>query len=128
MSYNVHTEFVANMQLSMTSKSFTLEIIVVAKLEKQSVLTTLERPPEEEKELHEYISAFMYMQLPHSYLYWDVFKRQKTEDKLSKKKEKQGKNIDCSFANFIPRPKEKTPITIHGPINKTQAANNFSIH
>ena len=62
------------------------------------------------------------------YLYWDVFKRQKTEDKLSKKKKKQGKNIDCSFANFIPRPKEKTPITIHGPINKTQAANNFSIH
>ena len=59
MSYNVHTEFVANMQLSMTSKSFTLEIIVVAKLEKQSVLTTLERPPEEEKELHEYISAFI---------------------------------------------------------------------
>ena len=88
-------------------------------------MTTLERPPEEEKELHEYI----FMQLQHSYLYWDVFKRQKTEDKLSKKKKTGQKiNIDCSFANFIPRPKEKTPITIHGPINKTQAANNFSIH
>ena len=32
------------------------------------------------------------------------FKRQKTEDKLSKKT-KQGKNIDHSFVNFIPRPK-----------------------
>ena len=57
-----------------------------------------------------------------------MFLREKTEDKLSKKKKKQGKNIDCSFANFIPRPKEKTPVTIDGPINKTQAANNFSIH
>ena len=109
MSYNVHTEFVANMQLSMTSKSFTLEIIVVAKLEKQSVLTTLERPPEEEKELHEYI----FMQLQHSYLYWDVFKRQKTEDKLSKKK-KQGKKLILTAAlqiSFLPSIKHRLQTT-----------------
>lgn len=107
MSYNVHTEFVANMQLSMTSKSFTLEIIVVAKLEKQSVLTTLERPPEEEKELHEYISAFMYMQLPHSYLYWDVFKRQKTEDKLSKKKKNRAKILTAALQTSFLGPRRK---------------------
>ena len=37
------------------------------------------------------------MQLQHSYLYWDVFKRQKTEDKLSKKK-KQGKKLILTAA------------------------------
>lgn len=87
MSYNVHTEFVENMQLSMTSKSFTLEIIVVAKLEKQSVLTTLERPPEEEKELHEYISAFIVHAIITFLTFTGMFLRDKnTEDKLSKKK------------------------------------------
>lgn len=90
MSYNVHTEFVENMQLSMTSKSFTLEIIVVAKLEKQSVLTTLERPPEEEKELHEYISAFIVHAIITFLTFTGMFLRDKKQKTSCPKKKKTG--------------------------------------
>ena len=73
-------------------------------------MTTLERPPEEEKELHEYISAFIVHAIITFLTFTGMFLRDKKQKTSCPKKKKQGKNIDHSFVNFIPRPKEKTPV------------------